>query len=461
MSAANKRNKRLSKQIDTLQVIHPNAAGIDIGSFEHWVAVRPDQIERPIRCFQGFTADLQAMADWLEECGVETIAMESTGVYWIPVYQVLEARGFNVYLVNAHHTKNVSGRKRDASDSDWIRQLHAYGLLSASFQPEAHIRELRAYLRHREMLISYAASHIQHMQKSLTQMNLHLHHVISDITGKTGMQIIRAIVAGERNPNVLATYRDRRVKASEETIAKALQGNYRDEHIFPLKQNLELYDYYQRQLNACDCQIETLLQSFPTVEEVESKIPSKASKPKAKRKKKTDNAPKFDTQTYLRQITGVDLFAVPGLSDSTLLGIVSEVGTDMSPWETEKHFTAWLRLAPNNKISGGKILSRKTQKTKNRANKHFRLAAQSLATSDCALGAFYRRMRYRHGPAKANTATARKLACLYYRMIKFKIEYKETSAEEYDRYFKERQIKNLKKRAQTLGFKLVACDVGI
>lgn len=287
-------------------------------------------------------------------------------------------------------------------------------------------------------------------------MNLHLHHVLSDITGKTGLQIIRAIINGERDPQTLATYRDKRVKASEETIIKALQGNYRDEHIFPLKQNLELYEYYQRQLRSCDQQIEKLLQSFPTVDDIEITMAGKPAPPKPKkRKKKAANAPTFDTQTYVNQITGIDLFAVHGLSDTTVLTIISEVGTDMSRWSSEKHFTSWLRLAPNNKISGGKILSRHTQKTNNRANKCFRLAAQSLARCDCALGAFYRRLKARLGPAKAIVATARKLACIFYRMMKFKIEYKDITAEEYDKNFKERQIKNLKKRAQTLGFKLV------
>ncbi len=458
MSAAKNRKKRHARKLTDLKVMRPNAAGIDIGSFEHWVAIRPDADNQPIRCFQGFTSDLKAMADWLTENGVDTIAMESTGVYWIPVYQILEARGFEVYLVNSRHTKNVSGRKDDSTDSDWIRQLHAFGLLSASFQPEAHIRELRAYLRHREMLISYAASHIQHMQKALTQMNLHLHHVISDISGKTGMQILRAMVDGERDPKVLATYRDKRVKADEETIAKALEGNYRDEHMFPLKQNLELYDFYQRRIEVCDRRIETLLQAFPTVEEIEDRMPADTPKPKGRRKKKSANAPKFDTESYLRRITGVDLFAVDGFSDATLLGIISEVGTDMGPWKTQNHFTSWLRLAPNNKISGGKVLSRRTEKTNNRANNLFRLSAQSLANSDCQLGAFYRRKRYQLGSAKAIVATARKLACLFYKMMKYKVEYQKVSSDQYNEQFKARQIKNLQKRAQALGFKVVEGD---
>ena len=447
-----KRNKK--SKMSTLTIQNPNAAGIDVGSCEHWVAVRPDQNEQPVRCFQSFTKDLNELADWLFDCNVTTVAMESTGVYWIPLFQILDARGFEVLLVNAHKVKNVSGRKDDESDCEWIRKLHSYGLLSASFQPEDNIRALRAYLRDRDTLVSCSASHVQRMQKALTQMNLQLHHVISDITGVTGMKIIRAIVAGQRDPQVLAAYRDKRIKASKATIVKALEGNYLKEHLNSLKRYLQLYDFYQSQIEDCDRQIEALLETFPCLDDCLANT-VQADKPKKQRKKKANNAPKFDVEKYILQITGVNLFAVAGLGANNLLGIISETGLDMSKWKTEKHFTSWLRLSPNNKISGGKIISHHTQKTNSRANKLFRLAAQSLANSKSALGAFYRRLRYRVGAAKAIVATARKLAIIFYRMMYFKIEYRDIGAEQYELKYRTNQIKYLEKKAQALGLKLV------
>ena len=448
------RKKKSSRKASTLEIMNPNAAGIDIGSREHWVAVRPDQNKQPLRCFQSFTKDLNELADWLIDCDVDTVAMESTGVYWIPLFQILEARGLEVILVNAHKIKNVSGRKDDESDCEWIRKLHSYGLLQGSFQPEDKIRALRTHLRDRDTLIRDCASHIQRMQKALTQMNLQLHHVISDITGVTGMNIIRAIVDGERDPQVLATYRDKRIKANMATIVKALEGNYLDEHLSSLKRYLQLYDFYQSQIEDCDRQIEALLETFPSLDDCLTNI---TDKPKKCLKKRAANAPKFDVEKYILQITGVDLFAVDGFNANNLLGIISETGIDMDKWKTEKHFTSWLRLSPNNKISGGKVISHHTQKTNNRANKLFRLAAQSLANSKCALGAFYRRLRYRIGPSKAIVATARKLALIFYRMMKFKIEYQDIGAEQYDSKYRANQIKYLEKKAQALGLKLVKC----
>ena len=448
------RKKKSSRKASTLEIMNPNAAGIDIGSREHWVAVRPDQNKQPLRCFQSFTKDLNELADWLIDCDVDTVAMESTGVYWIPLFQILEARGLEVILVNAYKIKNVSGRKDDESDCEWIRKLHSYGLLQGSFQPEDKIRALRTHLRDRDTLIRDCASHIQRMQKALTQMNLQLHHVISDITGVTGMNIIRAIVDGERDPQVLATYRDKRIKANMATIVKALEGNYLDEHLSSLKRYLQFYDFYQSQIEDCDRQIEALLETFPSLDDCLTNI---TDKPKKRRKKRAANAPKFDVEKYITQITGVDLFAVDGFNSNNLLGIISETGIDMDKWKTEKHFTSWLRLSPNNKISGGKVISHHTQKTNNRANKLFRLAAQSLANSKCALGAFYRRLRYRIGPSKAIVATARKLALIFYRMMKFKIEYQDIGAEQYDSKYRANQIKYLEKKAQALGLKLVKC----
>jgi len=444
--------KKVSTKSSTLNVVNPNAAGIDIGSQEHWVAVPPDRCEEPIRCFQSFTADLNILADWLVDCHIDTVAMESTGVYWIPLFQILEDRGINVYLVNSHHVKNVTGRKDDDSDSEWARKLHTYGLLHASFQPDDKIRQLRSYLRHREMLLSYSASHIQHMQKSMTLMNIQLHHVISDITGVTGMKIIRAIIAGERNPKILASYRNKRIKVSKSVIIKALEANYMDEHLFTLEQSLQLYDYYKQHIEITDNKIEELLKTFPSCADFTINTTSVV---KRKNKQKSSNAPKFDVEKYINQITGVNLFAVDGFNTNNILSIMGETGLNMDHWKTDKHFTSWLRLSPNNRISGGKVLSGRTQKTNNRANKLFRLAAQSLANSNCQLGAFYRRLRYRIGPAKAIVATARKLARLYYIMLKYKVEYQDMGADQYDKKYKEQQIKNLKKRAQSLGLKLV------
>jgi len=447
------RRRQSLRKSSKLTVQNPNAAGIDIGSREQWVAVRPDQHETPIRRFESFTRDLNELADWLIDCNVTTVAMESTGVYWIPLFQILDDRGFEVLLVNAHNVKNVSGRKDDESDCEWIRKLHSYGLLHGSFQPEDNIRSLRAYLRDRDTLSSCSSSHIQRMQKALTQMNLQLHHVISDITGKTGMSIIRAIVDGEHDPAVLANFRDKRIKASKTTIIKSLEGNYLKEHLSSLKRYLQLYDFYQSQIEDLDCEIEELLKTFPALDDfTDFKNKEKNTK---RSKKKSVNAPQFDVNNYMLQITGVDLFAVDSFNANNLLGIVSETGIDMEKWKTEKYFTSWLRLSPNNKISGGKIISHHTKKTKNRANKLFRLAAQSLANSQSALGAFYRRLRYRIGAPKAIVATARKLACIFYRMIRFKVEYQDIGAEQYNARSEKNQIKYIEKKAQELGLKLV------
>ena len=453
---AKNRKKKSSKKLSTLTVQNPNAAGIDVGSTEQWVAVRPDQNKKPIRCFKSFTRDLNELADWLIECNVNTVAMESTGVYWIPLFQILDERGFEVLLVNAHTVKNVSGRKDDDSDSDWIRQLHSYGLLRGSFQPEDNIRALRAYLRDRETLCKLASHHIQRMQKALTQMNLQLHHVISDITGKTGMSILRAIIDGERDPEVLAGFRDKRIKANKQTIIKSLEGNYLKEHLSSLKRYIKLYDFYQNQLEDLDCEIEELLKTFPSLDEF-NKLRDN-NKPSKRRKKKAANAPKFDVETHILQITGVDLFAVDGFGANNLLGIIAETGLDMEKWKTEKHFSSWLQLSPNHKISGGKILSSHTRKTTNRANKLFRLAAQSLERNESSLGAFYRRLKYRIGAPKAIVATARKLALIYYKMLRYKIEYQDMGAEQYEIKYRANQIKYIEKKAQLLGFKLVKSD---
>lgn len=447
-----KKRPQKAVKLDSLKQLNLNAAGLDIGSEEIWVCVPEDRDEESVRVFPSFTPDLYALADWLAACDVDTVAMESTGVYWIPIYEILEERGFEVYLVNARHIKNVPGKKTDVMDCQWIQQLHTYGLLQASFRPEEEMAALRSYIRHRDNLTRYRSDHIQHMQKALHLMNLLLAKVVTDITGKTGMQIIRALVAGEHDPVKLAQYRDPRCKSSQDEIAKALTGNYRPEHLFALQQALELYDFYNQQIEACDIEIEQKYAAFKPVIDIEDNpLP-----PRAKKKRPSKNEPDFDLRAALYQICGVDLTAIDGLNTLTVQQILSETGTDMSQFPTVKHFASWLTLAPHNDISGGKVLSSKTKKSKNRAAQAFRMAAQSVSRSDSALGAFYRKMRVKHGGgAKAITATAHKIARIFYFMLKHKQEYKDPGQAHYEQKYQERTIKNLKRKAKTLGMELV------
>jgi transposase len=381
--------KRTISDRPELKPVNASAAAIDIGSKMHMAAVSPDCADMPVRAFGTFTQDLHDLADWFKACGVTSVAMESTGVYWIPVYEILEQRGFEVILVNARYAKNVPGRKTDVSDAAWLRQLHSYGLLRGSLRPDAEIATLRAYLRQRERLVEYAAAHIQHMQKALMEMNLQLHHVVSDITGATGMCIIRAIVAGERNPDVLATCRDVRCHSSTETIRAALVGNDRHEHVFALSQSLELYDVYQAKMLDCDRKLEALIASLSSKG---AKPVGKLSKPRIKTKQV--NTPTFDVRTALYGVLGVDLTEIHGLGPSLALKLVGECGTDLRAWPSAKHFTSWLCLAPGNKISGGKVLSSRTRRSSSRAAALLRLAATTVGRSDTALGAFYRRLPY-------------------------------------------------------------------
>jgi transposase len=392
-----------------LRPVNTGAAAVDIGSKMHMAAVDPTRTDTPVRAFGTFTQDLHDLADWFKACGVTSVAMESTGVYWIPAYEILEQRGFEVILVNARYAKNVPGRKTDVSDAAWLRQLHSYGLLRGSFRSDAEIATLRAYLRQRERLVEYASAHIQHMQKALMEMNLQLHHVVSDITGATGMQIIRAIVSGERDPNVLATYRDVRCHSSVETMRAALVGNDRDEHIFALTQSLELYDTYQAKMLDCDRKLESLIAAL-----ADRGVKPVGKLPKPRVKTKQVNTPSFDVRAALYGVLGVDLTEIHGLGPSLALKLVGECGTDLRAWPTAKHFTSWLCLAPGNKISGGKVLSSRTRRSSSRAAALSRLAATTIGRSDTALGAFYRRLSSRAGKAKAVTATARKIAILFY-----------------------------------------------
>ena len=444
-----RQSNRIAEKGPELKMVNPTAAAIDIGSTMHMAAVNPDACDTPVRAFGTFTQDLHDLADWFKSCGVTSVAMESTGVYWIPAFEVLEGHGFQVILVNARYAKNVPGRKTDVSDAGWLRQLHSYGLLRGSFRPEAEIATLRAYLRQRERLVEYAAAHIQHMQKALMEMNLQLHHVVSDITGATGMRIIRAIVAGERDPEVLAAFRDIRCHSSIEVIKAALVGNDRDEHIFALTQSLDLYDFYQTKIEDCDHKLEAAVAALTV--RVDGEVPAL---PKVRTKRNQVNAPSFDVRAALYGVLGTDLTQIHGLGPSLALKLVAECGTDLRAWKTAKHFTSWLCLAPGNKISGGKLLSSRTRRSSSRAAALLRLAATTIGRSDTALGAFYRRLSSRIGKQKAVTATARKIAVLFYNTLRFGMTYHDPGAAAYEERHRSRVLANLQRRAKTFGFEL-------
>ncbi len=449
-----RRNASQPTAWEGLKIIHPNAAGLDIGSTEIWAAVSPERSGEPVRPFGTYTPDLQALADWLRACGVDTVALEATGVYWVPVYEVLEARGFEVFVVNARHFKNAPGRKSDIQDCQWLQELHSVGLLRGSFRPEAEIVALRAYLRQRSELIEHRAAHIQHMQKALAQMNVQLTQAVKDITGVTGLSIIRAIVAGERDPWKLAALRQPGVKKSEAEIAKALTGNYRPEHVFALKQALALYDAYTEQLRECDAEIERQFSNLkPSVPPDDLPPLDRRDKPETNSK----NAPSYEARRLLYEWAGVDLVAINGLNTSTVQTILAEIGTDLSAFPTDKHFASWLGLAPHNDISGGKVLRSRTLKTQNRAGQAFRMAAQSVSRSpDTVFGAFYRRMRARLGKKQAIVATAHKIARTFFYMLKHRAPFHDLGGEEYERRARERELRNLEKRAAKLGMTLVS-----
>ena len=444
-----KKSKRVPKHLEHINLL---AAGIDIGATSHFVAVPEGVSEVTVREFRTFTSDLYALADWLKQCGIQTIAMESTGVYWIPVFEILEEKGFEVKLVDARQVKNVSGRKTDVLDCQWIQQLHTYGLLNGAFRPTDQICELRSYIRQRSMLIQSASRYIQQMQKALMQMNVQLHHVIADITGDTGMKIIRAIDKGERDPSILAKHRDSRCKTSIDDIKAALTGNYRAEHLFALKQSLELYDYFQEKIQACDDEIAKTMAKFSTNSNVcdtpvEQLNPSK--------KKASKNSPSFNLGAELHRLTGVDLLAVPGINHVSALQIIGEIGLDMTQWKNAKQFASWLGLCPGNKVSGGKRLSGKTKPSNNRAAATLRMAAFTLYRSQTSLGSYLRWLKSQKGPMKAITATAHKLAKIIYNMLRDGVEYKEAGQTYYEEQYRGRVLRNLRKKAAEFGFNLV------
>lgn len=436
-----------------LPIIHPFAAGIDIGSRFHVVAVSPDLCDEPVQTFQAFTGDLERMANWLVATGTKTVVMESTGVYWVAAYEVLESHGLEVILANAREARAVPGRKSDVNDAQWLQRLHACGLLRASFRPGRDIAELRAYLRAREKHTDYAAAHIQHMQKALTYMNIQLNHVIASITGVTGMRIIRAIVDGERDPDKLAEMRDVRCKENQETIRNALIGNYQPEHVFALKQALALYDFYQQCIDECDVEIERAVAGL----NIERPIPE-APLPKAKHRSKMPSDPNFNVRLAMYQLAGTDLTQIHGVGPFLALRLIGECGTDLSKWQTAKHFTSWLTLSPGCKISGGKVLSAHTRKTSSRLTVALRLAAVTVGRSNTALGAFYRRLAGRIGKAKAVTATARKIATLFYNAMRYGMNYRDPGADHYEQQYRDRVIKQLHRRAAQFGFALQPTD---
>ncbi|HGM7981193.1 IS110 family transposase [Diaphorobacter nitroreducens] len=432
-----------------ITLTHPNAAGIDIGSAAHFVAVPPERDDEPVREFASFTADLHRLADWLDACGVDTVAMESTGVYWIPLYELLESRGFTVLLVNARHVKNVSGRKSDVLDCQWLQQLMSFGLLRGAFRPADQVCELRSLSRQRTMLLRSQGRFVQHMQKALTQMNIQLANVISDVAGETGQRILRAIVAGERDGRALAQLRNARIRASEDEIAKSLQGNWRAEHLFALKQALDAFDFCGTQLAECDAQIQAQLQALHVREDAPAQ---------GKKRGRARNAPKFDLRTQLFQMCGVDLTRIDGIDVTTALAVVSEVGADLSKFPSDKHFASWLGLCPGTKITGGKVMSGKTKRCANRAAQALRLAAAALRSSQSALGAYYRRLCARMDKPKAVTAAAHKLARLIYAMLTHGQEYTDRGQDYFEERYRQRVLHNLAQKAKAMGMQLVPSD---
>jgi len=439
------------RPFEGLARIQPHAAGADIGAHEIVVCVPGPADTQIVRAFGTYTADLENLATWLAAHAIVSIAMESTGIYWIPIFEVLEQHGLHCCLINAAATKRMPGRKSDVNDAQWIQTLHSYGLLTDSFRPEADLIALRTLLRHRAQLIQHRSPHILHMQKSLLQMNLQLPQVLSDVTGETGLKIIRAIVAGERDPHALAALRNSRCHKDVAEIALALTGTWREEHLFVLQQSLALFDFYSQQITACDAEVARTYSAIRPDWEAPETLPEIAHKPRSHSKNQPQGV---QVRAHLYRITGVDLLAVPGLSASLAQTIVAEVGSSLDRFPSVKHFCSWLGLAPHNDISGGKVLRSYRLKNHNRAGQAFIQAAAALIRSDTVFGAGYRRLKSRIGPAQALIATAHKLARVVYKMLKDKVSYTHTTAQEEDARFREREIAYLRRRATKLGLTL-------
>jgi transposase len=464
MTPRKQKNVRMPPQpAEPLQVKNPHAAGIDVHAAEHWVAVPPGKALAPadhppglpahVRKFGACTADLELLADWLAACGVTTVAMESTGVYWIPPFELLERRGFEVQLVDPRQVKRAPGRpKTDCLDCQWLQRLHSYGLLSAAFRPADQVVVLRSYLRQRQMLIRYGGQHIQHLQKALGQMNVKLTEVVSDITGVTGLAIVKAILRGPRDPLKLAQLRNDKCKRTEAEIARALYGNWREEHLFAPAQALALYEFYQQQLRECDARLEAQLRAFT------DKSGGQALPPKPRRRKRQANEAAFDVRNRLYQMAGVDLTVIEGIDEGTALVVLSEVGTDLSKFPTVKQFTSWLGLSPQAQKSAGKVKSSRVRRGQNRAARALRLAAQGCHHAKNALGAFFRRSRARLGAPKAVVATARKIAERVYRLLKYGTAYERQAAEAYEAAYQARVVKGPARKAAELGYQLVPVE---
>ena len=451
--------KRKGMCLEDRPILEGNAAGIDIGAREIYVAVPPDRDEHPVRVFSTFTEDLEEMAQWLVSCGITTVAMESTGVYWIPPYDVLERHGVKPCLVDARGMRNVPGRRTDWHECQWLQFLHSVGLLRAAFRPDGEVCAVRSLMRHRSGLVEMTSQHIQHMHKALTQMNLQIHHAISDITGLTGLAIVDAILKGQRDPVELAKLRDPHIRASEETIRKSLVGTWRPEHLFTLKQSRQMYQHYQEQIAACDAEIEKLVVAFqPRVDPAEKPLPPDRKRRRRRgRKKSTHPKTGFDLRTESYKLFGVDLTQIPGLMAMVLM-LFSELGRDMSRWPTAGQFVSCLALCPDNDISGGRVLWRGRRRVHNRAGDLFRMAAYSLHHDQSPLGDYLRRMKSKLGPAGATVATAHKIAIIFYTMVKKQVEYDETLWAQRDAEREKRFEAKLKRQAQQLGYKLVPIE---
>jgi transposase len=424
--------------------VFPNAAGIDVGGSSHWVAVPRHADDEPVREFGAMTDDLNAMADWLLACRVDTVALESTGVYWIPVYEVLEQRGLTVWLVDARQMKYVPGRKSDVQDCQWLQKLMSLGLLRAAWRPGDEVCVVRAVVRQRAVLLTEQSSWVLRMHKALVQMNIQLAEVLSDIMGASGQAIIRAIARGERDPQVLAALRNARVRRSEEDIMRALQGNWREEHLFVLVQSLAMYDSLAQRVLECDAKIEALLVPLKR-HEIELAGATKRGSP---------NPLGFNARLALASWAGVDLTRINGISEGAALTILSEVGPDLSRFASVKHFCSWLSLCPGTKISGGKLLNARTRRSANRVRQALKMAAMSLARNDSALGAFYRRLCTRMDKPRANTAVAHKLARMVYFMLKRGEAFVDQGQQRYEEQHRQRSIAALTRRASALGFRL-------
>lgn len=440
---ASKRNKK------QLEVIHQRCAAVDIGSKEHWVAVNPDSDEKPVRPFSSFTDDLLAMCLWLKSLHVDVVAMEATGVYWIPLYEMLDSQGFDVYLVNSRATRQVTGRKSDVLDCQWIWQLMSHGLLSGAYRPGDQICQLRSVVRQRATKVQDQSRSIAHMQKALTQMNIQLDNVVSDLMGKTGQAILRSIVAGERDPERLASLRDGRLRANEATVARSLRGNWRDEHVFALSQALAHYDFLTAQINGCDEQISKALAVLPSLSEEPAPAPTK----RLKNTHRT-NEEQRALHSALHTVLGVDLCAIPAIGVDTVLVLASEIGPDLSRFASEKHFCSWLSLAPPTRVSGGKALRGSTPKVFNRAGQALRQAATTARQSQSFIGASHRARLTRMDKAKAIKATAHQLARLIYAMLTKGQAYVERGVEAFEKQSHERQLRSLQRKASRFGLTL-------